>query len=129
MKKRSWNKLIVALPLALSLTACVTADGTLDPRTTAATNMGSSVFKIAVDQKCRTELNARHEWKILSAAVGSDKKSELETSICGCVSEESTKQVSLVEMGQAAIDANARNTIITRAVANTLSTCITRFKI
>ena len=123
------KKLLITLPLALGLSACVTADGNLDPRTTAATNMGTSVFKVAVDQKCRTELNARREWKVLSAAVGADKKQELEDNICGCVSEESVNNVSLVEMGQAAIDPKARTTIISRAVASTLSTCISKFKI
>jgi hypothetical protein len=123
------KKLLMTLPLALTLTACVTADGTLDPRTTAATNAGVSVFKVAVDQKCRTELNTRREWKVLSAAVGSDKKQELENNICGCVSEESVNNVSIVEMGQAAIDPKARTTIISRAVANTLGTCISKFKI
>lgn len=124
------KKLLCVLPfLAFGLTACVTADGTMDPRATAATNMGTGVFKMAVDQKCRTELNARNEWKVISTALTAEKKAQVETQICGCVSEESAKQVTLVEMGQAAIDVNARNTIIARAVTNTLSTCIGQFKL
>jgi hypothetical protein len=124
------KKLLCVLPfLAFGLTACVTADGTPDPRMATATNLSLGVFKTAVDQKCRVELNNRNEWKLLSAALGTDKKAQVETQICGCVSEESAKSVTIVELGQAAIDANARNTIIARSVTNTISTCISQFKL
>lgn len=124
------KKLLCVLPfLAMGLTACVTADGTMDPRATAASNVGMTVFKTAVDQKCRVELNNRNEWKLISQALGAEKKQQVETQICGCVGEESAKNVTIVELGQAAIDVNARNTIIARSVGNTLSTCISQFKL
>ncbi|XID75830.1 hypothetical protein ACF3NA_04670 [Alkanindiges sp. WGS2144] len=122
------NKLLGLLPVALLLGACTTTDGTMNPTASTANNIGMAVFQTAVDQKCRTELNNRNEYKILTSVLTSEKKQDIENQVCGCVGEEAAKNVTMVELAQAAIDPQARAVLIANTVNNTLSTCITKFK-
>ena len=120
------KKLICLLPAVL-LAACAT-DGSMNPTATTANNIGMAVFQSAVDQTCRTQLNNRTEYKVLTSVLTADKKQDVENQVCGCVSTEASKNVTMVELAQAAIDPNARATLITNTVNNTLSTCVSRFK-
>ncbi len=121
MKKR------LCLIPALLLSACATTEG-MSPTATTANNIGMAVFQTAVDQKCRVELNNRTEYKVLTSVLTTEKKADVENQICGCVGEEASKNITMVEITQAAIDPNARATIIANTVNNTLSTCVKRFK-
>lgn len=120
------KKLICLLPVVF-MTACAT-DGTMNPTATTANNIGMAVFQSAVDQTCRTQLNSRTEYKVLTSVLTTEKKQDVENQICGCVSTEASQNVTMVELAQAAIDPNARATLITNTVNNTLSTCVSRFK-
>lgn len=122
MKKR------LCLIPALLLSACATTEGMSPTAATTANNIGMAVFQTAVDQKCRVELNNRTEYKVLTSVLTTEKKTDVENQICGCVGEEASKNITMVEITQAAIDPNARATIIANTVNNTLSTCVKRFK-
>lgn len=119
------------LALTLGLTACANTTGTTTGTTgttvanglNTATNIGTNVFKFAVDQKCRTELQANNAWRLLAATMTATKQSEMETSICGCVSEKAPQSVTVVELTQAATDPTARTKIVANAVAKTFSAC------
>lgn len=121
------KKLICLFP-ALLLAACATTDGSMNPTASTANTIGMSIFKTAVDQQCRTELNNRNEYKILTSVLTAEKKQDVENQICGCVGEEATKNVTMVELAQAAIDPNARAVLIANTVSHTLSTCVSKFK-
>lgn len=120
------KKLLCLIP-ALLLSACATTDG-MSPTATTANNIGMAVFQSAVDQKCRVELNNRTEYKVLTSVLTAEKKADVETQVCGCVGEEASKNVTMVELTQAAIDPNARTTIIANTVNKTLSTCVKKFR-
>ena len=120
------KKLLCLIP-ALLLSACATTEG-MSPTAATANNIGMAVFQTAVDQKCRVELNNRTEYKVLTSVLTTEKKADVENQICGCVGAEASKNITIVEITQAAIDPNARATIIVNTVNNTLSTCVTKFK-
>ena len=120
------KKLLCLVP-ALFLSACATTDG-MSPTATTANNIGMAVLQTAVDQKCRVELNNRTEYKVLTSVLTAQKKTDVENQVCGCVGEEAAKNITMIEITQAAIDPNARATIIANTVNNTLSTCVKKFK-
>lgn len=119
------KKLLCLVP-ALFLSACATTDG-MSPTATTANNIGMAVLQTAVDQKCRVELNNRTEYKVLTSVLTAQKKADVENQVCGCVGEEAAKNITMIEITQAAIDPNARATIIANTVNNTLSTCVKKF--
>lgn len=121
------KKLLCLLPAVL-LAACAT-DGSMSPTTTTANNIGMAVFQSAVDQTCRTQLNNRTEYQVLTSVLTAEKKQDVENQICGCVSTEASRNVTMVELAQAALDPNARATLIANTVSNTLSTCVAQFKL
>lgn len=100
------------------LSGCATTDGNL------LTDVGKSIFIQAVDNKCRSELNANSIYKTASVFLTSEQKSSLENKVCGCVAEEAPNSITLSEMGQAVIDSSARPQIVAKAVTHTLGTCI-----
>lgn len=121
------KKLLCLIP-ALLMASCATTDG-MSPTAATANNIGMAVFSSAVDQKCRVELNNRTEYKVLTSVLTTQKKADVENQICGCVGEEASKNVTLVELTQAAIDPNSRATIIANTVNNTISACVKKFRL
>lgn len=88
-----------------------------------ATNIGMNVFKVAVDNQCRVELEKQRTWRIASAAMTAQQKMALEDKVCGCVSEQAPQQVTIVDMANAAIDSQYRTQLVTRVVARSLQSC------
>ncbi|MDO4223516.1 MAG: hypothetical protein Q4D05_05755 [Acinetobacter sp.] len=129
MKKIS---LALALLTSLAFTACTTtttttAGNTAGTAINTASSIGTNIFKAAVDQQCRTQLNNQSAWKVAASVLGSEQKTVLENKVCGCVSEKAPQQVTLGEMTQAAIDSNARATIVANTVVKTLQACYSEF--
>lgn len=117
--------LLIAIA-TLSLAACTTATTettTVGNGITTATNVGVGVFKYAVDQKCRVEIQNHAAWKVASVAMTSAQQATALNNVCGCVSEKAPQNLTVVELGQVAVDQNARNQLVTKAVANTLNAC------
>ena len=48
----------------------------------------------------------------------------IQSEICGCVSEKAPQSVTAVDLATAAIDPAARNTIVTNAVTKTINACV-----
>lgn len=118
---------IAAAALSLTLTACV-MDGTQTANgINTAAGIGMNVFKIAVDQKCRVELNNNRLWKTASTILSAEQKAAKESQVCGCVSEQAPQQVTIVELTQAAMDPNYRAQMVTTTVAKTLNACYSQF--
>lgn len=116
------------LPAVLSvatLSGCATTD--VQTVTSSASNIGMSIFKTAVDNKCRSELNANSIYKTASLLLTSEQKTALEDKTCGCVSEKAPESVTMTELGQAVIDPTARPQIVGTAVTKTLSACVSEF--
>lgn len=116
--------LLGALASTMILTGCATtnADGTTAVDT--ATNVGMSIFKTAVDTQCRSELNNNNLYKTASLIMTDTQKTSPENKVCGCVSEKAPQSITLVELGQVAIDPSSRTQIVGSAVTKTLNACV-----
>lgn len=119
----------------LALAGC-SSTGTIDPTVATntavntigtATNVGMAVFQTAVDQKCRSEITNHQYYKIASVAMTEQQRINLQDSVCGCVSQNATQNVNIVDLATAASSSTARTQLVTKAVANTLQTCVGQF--
>ena len=121
------KKLIaLLLPLTLALTACVSTDsmnGTTSTQS-ATQQLGGVALKIAINAKCTTELNNIPAWKTATKLMSSTQKQDIQSEICGCVSEKAPQSVTAVDLATAAIDPVSRNTIISNAVTKTINACV-----
>lgn len=117
--------LAVLIPLTLSLSACVTPDGTPTAGTAAASGIAMTALKVGVQAKCTTEINNNRYWQTGSKVLTSAKKQELETEVCSCVGEKATTSVTATDLVIAAMDKTSQANLITKVVSNTLNTCVT----
>ena len=121
------KKLIAVLvPLTLALTACVstnTTTGTAGMQSTTQ-QLGNTALKIAINAKCTTELNNTAAWQTATKLMTATQKQNIQSEICGCVSEKAPQSVTAVDLATAAIDPAARNTIVTNAVTKTIIGCV-----
>ncbi|ENV13285.1 hypothetical protein F965_01958 [Acinetobacter schindleri NIPH 900] len=117
--------LAVVAPLALVLSACVAPQGT-GTTTQASTGqqLGSAAIKIAINAKCVTELNNIPAWQTATRLMTETQKQNIQSEICGCVSEKAPQNVTAVDLATAAIDPAARATIVDNVVANTINACV-----
>ena len=122
------KKLIAVLaPLALVLTACVATDtttGTTSTTQSATQQLGTAAIKIAINAKCTTELNNIPAWQNATKLMTATQKQNIQTEICGCVSDKAPQSVTAVDLATAAIDPAARNTIVSNAVTKTINACV-----
>ena len=88
-----------------------------------ASDIGMSVLKGAIDNQCRIEIQKQPAWRVASVVMSSDQKEAVQSKVCSCVSEQAPQQVTLVELGNAAIDTQYRAKLVTRVVAKTLQSC------
>lgn len=121
-----------ALASATLLTGCATtgadiASGALSTATNVGVNVGMTVFKTAVDNQCRTQLNNHNAYKTIAMLMTDTQKSSLENKVCGCVSEKAPQSVNLADIGQAVIDENARTQLAVSAVTKTINACVSEF--
>ena len=121
------KKLIaLLLPLTLALTACVSTDsmnGTTSTQS-ATQQLGGVALKIAINAKCTTELNNIPAWKTATKLMSSTQKQDIQSEICGCVSEKAPNSVTTIELATAAIDPTARATIVNQVVSETVNACV-----
>ena len=84
------KKLLAALaPLTLVLSACATT-GSPETQTTTQ-QLGGAALKIAINAKCTTELNNIPAWQTATRLMTTTQKQNIQTEICGCVSEKRHK--------------------------------------
>ncbi len=118
------KKLIAVLaPLTLALTACVSTNTTTGMQSTTQ-QLGNTALKIAINAKCTTELNNTAAWQTATKLMTATQKQNIQSEICGCVSEKAPQSVTAVDLATAAIDPAARNTIVTNAVTKTINACV-----
>ena len=120
------KKLIaVFAPLALVLSACTTTDSTGGNATPSMTQtLGNAALKIAINAKCTTELNNLPAWKTATVLMTDTQRTNIQSEICGCVSEKAPESVTAVDLATAAIDLSARVTIVSNAVSKTINACV-----
>lgn len=121
------KKLLLGMILGAGLlTGCATTgtNDTTSVGTSVLADVGSTLFTQTVDATCRNQLNAQNIYKTATALMTAEQKQALENNVCGCVASEAPNSVSVSEMGQAVIDSSARTKVVTKAVTQTLGTCV-----
>ena len=120
------KKLIAVLaPIALVLSACATGTtGTGTAASNTTQQLGSAALKIAINAKCTNELNNLPAWQTATQLMTADQKTNIQTEICGCVSEKAPQSVTAVDLATAAIDPAARATIVSNVVTKTINACV-----
>ena len=119
------NKLFAAVALiSLGLTACVTTDSTVTAASTTTHQLGMVAMKVAINAKCTTELNSLPAWKTATRVMTDEQKTNVQGQICGCVSEKAPQSVTAVDLATAAIDPQARATIVSNVVTKTINECV-----
>lgn len=127
------KKLLVSTAMfaTLALAGCTaTGTGTSTNAGTAigtANEIGMNVFKAAIDNQCRSQIEQQTSWRVASVAMTEAQQETVKSNVCGCVSEQAPQQVTIVELGNAAIDAKYRGKLVTRVVAKSLQTCYASF--
>ena len=119
------KKLIaVFAPLALVLSACTTTDSIGNTSPSLTQTLGTAALQIAINSKCTTELNNLPAWKTATVLMTETQKTNIQSEICGCVSEKAPQSVTAVDLATAAIDPAARATIVSNAVSKTINACV-----
>lgn len=119
------KKLIAVLaPLALVLSACTTIDSIGNTSPSLTQTLGTAALQIAINSKCTTELNNLPAWKTATVLMTETQKTNIQSEICGCVSEKAPQSVTAVDLATAAIDPAARATIVSNAVSKTINACV-----
>ena len=126
------KKLLVstAMLATLALTGCATGTSTGTTATTAmstANSIGMSVFTSAIDSQCRSQIEQQTAWRVASVAMTETQQEAVKSNVCGCVSEQAPQQVTIVELGNAAIDSSYRNQLVATVVAKSIQSCYTSF--
>ena len=119
-----------AMLATLALFGCTTTGGMNNNAGTAigTTNeIGMNVFKSAIDNQCRSHIEKQTAWRVASVAMTDTQQEAVKSNVCGCVSEQAPQQVTLVELGNAAIDSQYRTQLVTKVVAKSLQSCYTSF--
>ncbi|KAA0915426.1 hypothetical protein [Psychrobacter sp. ANT_WB68] len=122
MKKLLASTIMLA---TFALAGCATTDGSTNAGTAIGTanEIGMNVFKSAIDNQCRSQIEKQNAWRIASVAMTDTQEEEVKGRVCGCVSEQAPQQVTIVELGNAAIDASYRTQLVARVVAKSLQSC------
>ena len=111
--------------ITFALAGCATTDANTNAGNAigSANEIGMNIFKTAIDNQCRNQIEKQNAWRIASIAMTDAQEEEVKSRVCGCVSEQAPQQVTIVELGNAAIDANYRTQLVARVVAKSLQSC------
>ncbi|OLF39252.1 MULTISPECIES: hypothetical protein [unclassified Psychrobacter] len=123
------KKILVSTTMlaSLILTGCTTAGTNTGTAMGTANEIGMNVFKAAIDNQCRSQIEKQSAWRIASVAMTETQEEAVKSKVCGCVSEQAPQHVTVVELGNAAIDADYRTKLVTRVVAKSLQSCYASF--
>ncbi len=122
MKKHLVSTMMLA---AFGLAGCAATGSNTNAGDTMGTanEIGMNVFKAAIDNQCRSQIEKQPAWRIASAAMTDMQEEAIQDKVCSCVSEQAPQQVTIVELGNAAIDPTYRTQLVTRVVAKSLQSC------
>jgi len=118
------KRVVFLASIALALSACATNDPTGATAASTTQQLGGVALKIAINAKCTTELNNLPAWKTATKVMTADQKNNVQSEICGCVSEKAPQSVSTVDLATAALDPQARATIVSNVVTKTINACV-----
>ncbi len=88
-------------------------------------SISNNLIKMYVDNQCRTELQSRNEWRLVSLAMSQEQQTEWENRICGCASEEAPKQITAADMPQLLTE-QGRTRVLADVTVKTVTACVQR---
>ncbi|MBJ9984845.1 hypothetical protein IAE19_05235 [Acinetobacter sp. S40] len=111
--------------LTLGLAGCAT-DGSMNTNTASSTTeqLGMAALKVAVNAKCVNEINTIPAWQTASKLMTTEQKQNIQTEVCGCVSEKAPYSVTAADLANATFDPNARATMVGQVVSKTVTACV-----
>lgn len=120
---------LTAMVATFALAGCTTPGSTANSGNSVGTasGIGMNVFKAAVNNQCRIELEQQSAWRIARTAMTVEQESAVQTRICNCVSEQAPQQVTIVDMTNAAIDSEYRTQLVTKVAVRSLQSCYGSF--
>lgn len=125
------KKLLIstAMLATFALSGCASTGANTNAGTAVgnATNIGMNVFKAAIDNQCRAEIEKQTTWRVASVVMNEEQKEAVKSKVCGCVSEQAPQHVTIVELGNAAINPEYRVQLATRVIAKSLQSCYASF--
>jgi predicted small secreted protein len=126
MKKLLASTVMLA---TFALAGCTTTGANTNAGTAIGTanEIGMNVFKAAIDNQCRSQIEKQAAWRIASVAMTETQQEAVKSNVCGCVSEQAPQQVTIVELGNAAIDSSYRTQLVAKVVAKSLQSCYASF--
>ncbi len=127
MKKFLASTLMLATFALAGCAATGTANNGTGNAIGTANEIGMNVFKAAIDNQCRSQIESQRAWQIARVAMTESQQDAAKGRVCGCVSEQAPQQVTIVELGNAAIDTSYRTQLVTRVVAKSLQSCYASF--
>ncbi|WP_227431128.1 hypothetical protein [Psychrobacter sp. I-STPA6b] len=123
-KITSIASIATALCITLALSGCAsTGNQNAGDAMNTASNIGMNVLKVAVDNKCRSEMNQQQVWQIAKVAMTTEQAENIQSRVCGCVSEQAPQHISFADMTNATIDSQYRTQLVARVVAKSLQSC------
>lgn len=113
------KKLLLIPAFVVAISGCVAT-----PENTAAgVGFGKVLFKTAVATKCRSELNNNSIWNAAKLVLSTSKQEQIQTNVCGCVSDYAVENVTVNELAVAAIDENSRAQLVSNMVKGSINQC------
>lgn len=117
---------LISSAAVVALSGCVA-----DPQTANAVNgtlgtataIGGNIFRAAVDSQCRVTLRNNASYRTIATGLTPQQQTDIETSVCGCVSDQAMQNITIVDLGMAASNPATRDALVTGAVARSLSAC------
>lgn len=103
--------------IGLDLLKEVTTTGTVDT---------TALVKKLVNKECRSQLNDRQEWKLISMLMSAEKKREWEDKVCDCATEETVKSAETSDIIKVA-NPSTRNETVVKITKKAVKACVARF--
>ena len=114
--------ILVVAPAVLALAGCVAANSN-NAAPSMTQQLGVTALKIAVNAKCLNEVNTLPAWKTATRYMTAQQRDNIQSNVCGCVSEKAPSSVTTVELA-AAIDPSARAVLVNQVVSKTVNACV-----
>ncbi|ENU30361.1 hypothetical protein F991_01756 [Acinetobacter sp. CIP-A165] len=113
---------LVIAPVVLAFAGCAATD--TNNTATTSQQLGVAALKVAVNAKCLNEINNVAACKTATRFMTTEQRNDIQTNVCGCVSDKAPESVTTFELATAAIDPSARATIVNKVVSETVNACV-----
>lgn len=112
------KKTLSLLAVVLVLSSCATGSGNEQ-----ITAMQNAVVQTMLDTECHNQINNQKTWQMVSIIFTPEKKASLENEVCSCVSEQTSKNLTLSD-SVALLNPATRASTAAKLASQTLGVCV-----